>query len=88
MVIGYTLHTTSKGPRVEKKKKSMIKRSLGGLLKARRLEQKLTLQELADKADLSAAFLSQAERGKATPSIVSLINIAPNWSARPATRDT
>lgn len=61
---------------VEKKKNAMMKRSLGGLLKARRLEQKLTLQELAEKAELSAAFLSQAERGKATPSIVSLINIA------------
>lgn len=61
---------------MEKKKNSMMKRSLGGLLKAKRLEQKLTLQELAEKAELSAAFLSQAERGKATPSIVSLINIA------------
>ena len=36
----------------------------------------MTLQELADQSELSAAFLSQAERGKATPSIVSLINIA------------
>ncbi|PLW83625.1 XRE family transcriptional regulator [Kineobactrum sediminis] len=61
---------------MEKKQNSMMKRSIGGLLKARRLEQKLTLQEVAKRAELSAAFLSQAERGKATPSIVSLINIA------------
>ena len=53
-----------------------VKRSMGSLLKARRLAQQLTLQELADRSELSAAFLSQAERGKATPSIVSLINIA------------
>lgn len=53
-----------------------VKRSMGSLLKARRLAQELTLQELADRSELSAAFLSQAERGKATPSIVSLINIA------------
>ena len=53
-----------------------VKRSIGGLLKARRLSLGLTLQELANRAELSAAFLSQAERGKATPSIVSLINIA------------
>lgn len=53
-----------------------VKRSIGSLLKARRLELKLTLQELAERSELSAAFLSQAERGKATPSIVSLINIA------------
>ena len=44
--------------------------------KARRTELGMTLQELADRAELSPAFLSQTERGKATPSIVSLINIA------------
>lgn len=58
------------------KRTNPFKRSIGSLLKARRLELGLTLQELADRAELSAAFLSQAERGKATPSIVSLINIA------------
>lgn len=57
-------------------KSSAIERSIGGLLKARRQALGLTLQELAARAELSAAFLSQAERGKATPSIVSLINIA------------
>lgn len=58
------------------KKTNPVKRSIGGLVKARRLELQLTLQETAERSDLSAAFLSQAERGKATPSIVSLINIA------------
>ena len=58
------------------KKSHSVKRSIGSLLKARRLEMKFTLQELAAKSELSAAFLSQAERGLATPSIVSLINIA------------
>ena len=58
------------------KSASPIERSIGGLLKARRRELGLTLQELAARSELSAAFLSQAERGKATPSIVSLINIA------------
>ncbi len=53
-----------------------MQRSLGGLLRAKRLAKGLTLQEVAEKAELSAAFLSQAERGKATPSIVSLVNIA------------
>jgi transcriptional regulator with XRE-family HTH domain len=53
-----------------------VKRSLGHLLRAKRQELGMTLQELADKSELSAAFLSQAERSKATPSIVSLINIA------------
>lgn len=57
-------------------KSNPVKRSMGGLLKARRAEFKLTLQEIADRSGLSAAFLSQVERGKATPSIVSLISIA------------
>ena len=62
----------------EKKKPAghSVERSIGGLLKARRKELGLTLQELAARAELSAAFISQAERSKATPSIVSLINLA------------
>ena len=59
-----------------KNKSNPVERSIGRLLKARRLELKLTLQEVAERSELSAAFLSQAERGKATPSIISLINIA------------
>ena len=61
---------------IEPKRPSTFERSIGGLLKARRLELGLTLKELAERAELSAAFLSQSENGKATPSIVSLINIA------------
>ncbi len=53
-----------------------IERSIGGLLRARRQELGLTLSELATRSELSAAFISQAERGKATPSIVSLIALA------------
>ena len=60
----------------EAQEKERFKQSVGSLIRARRKELKMTLQETADKAELSAAFLSQAERGKATPSIVSLINIA------------
>lgn len=63
------------------KKKKMpvarsVERSIGGLIRARRKELGLTLQELAARAELSAAFISQVERSKATPSIVSLINLA------------
>lgn len=60
----------------QRKPTDSLKRSIGGLLRAKRKEMGFTLQELADRSELSAAFLSQAERGKATPSIVSLINIA------------
>lgn len=60
----------------EARSKEQFKNSIGGLIRARRRELGMTLQETAEKAELSAAFLSQAERGKATPSIVSLVNIA------------
>ncbi|NKB39279.1 MAG: cupin domain-containing protein [Gammaproteobacteria bacterium] len=53
-----------------------IEKSIPALLRARRKQMGLTLQELADKAGLSPAFVSQAERGKAVPSIVSLIQLA------------
>lgn len=49
---------------------------VGALVRARRKESGLTLQQLAEKAGLSAAFISQVERNKAVPSIVSLANIA------------
>lgn len=64
------------GMNAQSKKTNPVKRSIGSLIKARRLELKLTLQEIADRSELSAAFISQVERGKATPSIVSLINIS------------
>lgn len=53
-----------------------IEKSIPALLRAKRKEMNMTLQELADKAGLSPAFVSQAERGKAVPSIVSLIQLA------------
>lgn len=49
--------------------------SIAALLRDRRKKLHLTLQELARLSGLSASFLSQAERGKAIPSIVSLISL-------------
>ena len=49
---------------------------VGALVRARRKETNLTLQQLAERAGLSAAFISQVERNKVVPSIVSLANIA------------
>ena len=48
----------------------------GEMIRARRLELGLTLQELADKTKLSIALISQVERNKAAASMVSLMNIA------------
>jgi transcriptional regulator with XRE-family HTH domain len=50
--------------------------SIGYAINARRRQLGLTLRQLAAKADLSAPFISQAERGLTTPSIISLIHLA------------
>jgi len=49
---------------------------VGEMIRRRRTERGLTLQQLADKSGLSAPFLSQAERNQTVPSMVSLIKLA------------
>ena len=49
---------------------------IGQSIKARRKSLGLTLEEVAKRSGLSPAFISQAERGKASPSIVSLLSLA------------
>lgn len=50
--------------------------NLGDRLRNVRKEQKLSLQEVADQTGLSRAFVSQVERGKVSPSVVSVSKIA------------
>lgn len=50
--------------------------AIGGRIKSRRQELGLTLQALADASGLSAPFLSQAERNRTVPSLVSLTALA------------
>ena len=50
--------------------------AIGEKLQAARLEKKISLRELATKADMSASMLSQIEHGKAFPSVRSIYNIA------------
>lgn len=50
--------------------------SLGLRLRRRRKALGLTMQEVAERAHLSTGFISQVERGLATPSLSSLINLA------------
>lgn len=49
---------------------------VGPLIKARRLQMKLTLTEVAKRSGLSVPFLSQVERGDAGLSVVSLVKIS------------
>ncbi|GAA1706293.1 XRE family transcriptional regulator [Microbacterium sediminicola] len=51
-------------------------RALGSSIRARRKTAGLTLVQLADAAELSHSFLSQVERGHASPSLESLARIA------------
>jgi transcriptional regulator with XRE-family HTH domain/mannose-6-phosphate isomerase-like protein (cupin superfamily) len=49
---------------------------IGEKLRAARIGQKMSLRELAEKAEVSASLLSQIENGKANPSVRSLYGIA------------
>ena len=49
---------------------------IGGKLKSIRKQRKLSLREVAVKAEVSASMLSQIETGKVNPSVMSLYNIA------------
>ncbi len=49
---------------------------LGEALRLRRKEMGLTMQAVADQAGLSVGFISQVERGLATPSLGSLASLA------------
>lgn len=50
--------------------------NLGALIRRRRKQLELTLQALCDDAGLSVGYLSQVERGHATPSLGTLAQIA------------
>ncbi|MGU3496215.1 helix-turn-helix domain-containing protein [Xanthobacteraceae bacterium A53D] len=53
-----------------------VARQIGQRIRAARSARKMTLKELGEKSDLSAAFLSRIERGEAATSIANLIAIA------------
>lgn len=50
--------------------------SLGFKLRSRRRELGLTLKEVADRAGLTAGFISQIERDLTTPSLSSLVSVS------------
>ncbi len=49
---------------------------IGALIRARRLQQRMTLQVLGAAAELSVGYLSQIERDQATPSLGTLAQIS------------
>jgi transcriptional regulator with XRE-family HTH domain len=56
--------------------KAQVAVSIGSKIRALRQRLKRTLDEVATTAGISKPFLSQVERGHATPSITSLVGIA------------
>lgn len=60
----------------ERSRRTQEAPSVADALKYRRKELGLTLHDVAARSGLSPAFISLAERHKAVPSIVSLINLA------------
>lgn len=53
-----------------------IQIELGERLRGLRSERRLSLRELAGQSGLTASFISQVERGRASPSIASLARLA------------
>ena len=51
-------------------------RAIAFAIRSKRRQLQMTLRQLATASGLSPAFLSQAERGLTTPSIVSLVHLA------------
>ncbi len=55
--------------------------SIGERMKDLRTEKGLTLAELSEKTNLSISYLSQIERDKTTPSLLTLVTIAKIFNA-------
>jgi transcriptional regulator with XRE-family HTH domain len=53
-----------------------VGRSLGPMIRRTRKRHELTLQQLADRADLSVSYISQIERNLLTPTVATLKRIA------------
>ena len=51
-------------------------------IRAARKEAGFSQEKLAEKADLSTVFISRVERGKESPSVDSLVKIAPALDVR------
>ena len=60
----------------------------GDKLRLARLTKKMTLKDLAEKCNLSYSYISQVERGDASPSLSSLSRLAKALDVSPRTVST
>lgn len=63
-------------PRRRSKPRSLVHRALGEAIEQLRDEASLTLEELADKADMRFQLVSDLERGTTNPMLSTLVRIS------------
>src|SRR5690242_2036237 len=73
---GRTRGRPAAGERGSAGARSDLGRALGPLMREARKREQLTLQEVAQRAELSVSYLSQIERNLLTPSVGTLKRIA------------
>ena len=61
-----------------------VNETIGKKLKKLRNKNGLTLQELADRTELTKGFLSQLERGQVSPSVLTLLDLIECLGVTPA----
>lgn len=61
-----------------------IRQALGHAIKELRVEQRLTQEELAERAGVHAHYISDIERGKRNVAIVNLTHIADAFGLKAA----
>lgn len=60
-----------------------MENSIGKRVKTLRIDRRMTLAELGEKANLSTSYLSQIERDRTNPSLTTLMNIARSLNVEP-----
>lgn len=61
-----------------------IKAAFGMAVKVRRVELRLSQEQLANGADMARSFISRVERGTANPSVSSVMKIARTLECLPS----
>lgn len=61
-----------------------IKTAFGMAVKVKRVEQRLSQEQLANGADMARSFISRVERGTANPSVSSVMKIADTLGCLPS----
>ncbi|WP_290570459.1 helix-turn-helix transcriptional regulator [Idiomarina sp.] len=61
-----------------------IKTAFGMAVKVKRVEQRLSQEQLANGADMARSFISRVERGTANPSVSSVRKIADTLECLPS----